>query len=34
MENVCEEAKAAADFVTLSCDNDGTAHAVENILKI
>jgi len=29
MENACEEAKAAADIVTASCDDDGVALAIE-----
>ena len=29
MANACEEAKAAADVLTLSCDEDGVARAIE-----
>lgn len=28
MENACEEAKAVADYITDSCDNDGVAKAI------
>lgn len=29
MENACAEAKAAADYITLSCDDHGVAHGIE-----
>ena len=29
MENACAEAKAAADYITLSCDDHGVARAIE-----
>ena len=29
MANACEEAKAAADWITLSCDEDGVAHGIQ-----
>ena len=32
MGNAVEEAKAVADRVTLSCDNDGVAHAIDQLL--
>lgn len=34
MGNACDEAKAAAKFVTHSCDDDGIAYAIKNILRI
>jgi len=32
MDNACDEAKAAADYVTLSCDQSGVAAALEKFL--
>lgn len=32
MENAPDNVKAAADFVTLSCDNDGVAHVIERFI--
>ena len=32
MDNACAEAKAAADYVTLSCDQSGVAAAIEQFL--
>lgn len=31
MANACEEVKAAADYVTVSCDEDGVAKAIEEL---
>jgi hydroxymethylpyrimidine pyrophosphatase-like HAD family hydrolase len=33
MENACAEAKAAADMVTASCDEDGVAKALGELLN-
>ncbi len=32
MANACDEVKAATGYTTLSCDEDGVAHAIESIL--
>ncbi len=34
MGNASDEIKAAADFITLGCDEDGIAHALETLLGI
>ena len=34
MANASDEVKAAADYTTLSCDEDGVADALEKLLKI
>ena len=31
MANACDEAKTAADSITLSCDEDGVARGIEEI---
>ncbi len=32
MGNACPEALAAADYVTIDCDDDGVAHAIEKLI--
>ena len=34
MGNACDALKEAADYITLSNDDDGLAYAIYNILKI
>ncbi len=33
MENACEAAKSAADFITYSNDNDGIAYVIERFIQ-
>lgn len=33
MENACDAAKEAADFITLSNENDGVANVIERFIK-
>ena len=33
MENACDAAKEAADFITLSNENDGVANVIERFMK-